>query len=123
LDRDRRERRPRRLRKIDFVNGHGGQPQVMQIVARELRARYQMFAVAANWWDCGYPDGVISPEEAAHGIHGGQSETSIMLHLMPDLVRMVALQDWPDVRAMVGHRRIENAVTSPGCFAWSWRRS
>ncbi|MEM1275489.1 MAG: creatininase family protein [Pseudomonadota bacterium] len=82
------------VRKIVFLNAHGGQPQVMQIVARELRVREAMLAVSANWWDCGYPEGVIPAEEAAHGIHGGQSETSLMLHFRPDLVRMDQAEDF-----------------------------
>lgn len=82
------------LRKIVFVNAHGGQPQVMQIVARELRVRCGMLAVSANWWECGYPDGLLGSEEAEHGIHGGQSETSVMLHLRPELVRMDHAEDF-----------------------------
>ena len=60
----------------------------MQIVARELRVRLEMVVVFANTWSLGLPHGVLDDDEARHGIHGGLSETSIMLHLRPDLVRM-----------------------------------
>ena len=76
------------LRKIVFLNSHGGQPQVAEIVARALRVRCGMMAVAANWWSVGYPDELVSAEERRHGIHAGQVETAMMLHLAPDLVRM-----------------------------------
>ncbi len=41
------------------------------------------------WGRLGRPDGVeLTQEEARHGIHGGLVETSVMLHLCPELVRM-----------------------------------
>ncbi len=87
------------VRKLVFLNSHGGQPQVMEIVARELRVRCEMLAVSSSWWHMGFPDGLIPPEEIRHGIHGGLVETSMMLHLRPDLVRMDRSQDF--VPAMV----------------------
>lgn len=85
------------LAKILFVNAHGGQPQVMEIVARELRVRHGMLAVSSSWWHMGLPDGLVSADEARHGIHGGTVETSIMLHLRPDLVRMDRAADFVSV--------------------------
>lgn len=75
------------VRKLVLFNSHGGQPQVMEIVARELRVRLGMIAVAANWYSFGVPDGLFPAEELRHGIHGGSVETSMMMHLRPDLVR------------------------------------
>ena len=76
------------LRKLLIVNAHGGQPQIMQIVARELRVKLEMVVVFANTWSLGMPQGLMDEDETRHGIHGGLSETSMMLHLRPDLVRM-----------------------------------
>jgi len=76
------------VRKMLFINSHGGQPQVMEIVARELRVRCEMLCVTSSWWHMGKPDGLIPDEETKHGIHGGMVETSLILHLAPDLVRM-----------------------------------
>lgn len=87
------------VRKIVFLNAHGGQPQVMEIVARALRVRCGMVAVAANWWSVGYPEELVTPEERRHGIHAGQVETAMMLHLAPELVRMDRAQDF--IPAMV----------------------
>ncbi len=85
------------LAKILFVNAHGGQPQVMEIVARELRVRHGMLAVSSSWWQMGLPDGLVDPDEARHGIHGGTVETSIMLHLRPELVRMDKAENFVSV--------------------------
>ena len=76
------------IRKLVLFNSHGGQPQIMDIVARDLRVRHRMFVVAMNWFSFGVPDGLFSETEMRHGIHGGAIETSMMLHLRPDLVHM-----------------------------------
>jgi creatinine amidohydrolase len=75
-------------RRIIFFNSHGGQPQVMEIVCRELRVRLSMFAVSASWFRIADTTDLFDPHEREFGIHGGDSETSLMLHLHPDLVDM-----------------------------------
>ena len=76
------------IRKILFLNSHGGQPQLLEIVCRDLRVKLGMFAVTAMWSKLIDMNVLYGAEENRHGIHGGQSETSVMLHLHPDLVEM-----------------------------------
>jgi len=77
------------VRRLLLLNSHGGQPQIADIVCRRLRASANLFAATCLWSRLGRPPGVtLAPEEAKHGIHGGLIETSVMLHLCPDLVRM-----------------------------------
>jgi creatinine amidohydrolase len=85
------------LRKLVLFNSHGGQPQVMQIVARELRIDHQMLVVAANWYSWGLPDALFDAAEVRHGIHGGQVETAMMLAVRPDLVDLTAAADFVPV--------------------------
>lgn len=81
-------------RKIVFANSHGGQPQVMEIVCRELRIKLGMFAVSA-WVSAGADvSDLFSAHERKHGIHGGENETSKMLHLHGDLVDMQYAEDF-----------------------------
>jgi creatinine amidohydrolase len=82
------------IRKLVLLNSHGGQPQIMDIVARDLRVRLKMFVVALNYWGVGMLEGLFSATEAKHGIHGGSSETSLMLHLHPELVRNEERRDF-----------------------------
>jgi creatinine amidohydrolase len=82
------------IRKLVLFNSHGGQPQIMDIVARDLRVRHGMFVVCANTSSFGWPAGLYPDAERAHGIHGGSSETSMMLALRPDLVRMEKSQNF-----------------------------
>ena len=76
------------VRKLVLFNSHGGQPQIMDIVARDLRVRLEMFVVTVSTYSLGRPAGLFPEQELTHGIHGGSVETSMMLHLRPDLVQM-----------------------------------
>lgn len=73
-------------RRIVYYNSHGGQPQVMDIVTRELRVKFGMLAVGCSWYRTVDSSDLFGARERKHGIHVGESETSIMLHLHPDLV-------------------------------------
>lgn len=75
------------LRKLVLYNSHGGQPQIMDVVARDLRVRLDMAAVATSWWAFGMPEGLWNAKESKHGIHAGGVETAMMMHLAPGSVR------------------------------------
>jgi len=85
------------VRKMVFVNSHGGNEEIMGIVARELRVRAGMLAVKSGWRFM--PDGVLTDLERRHGIHGGDAETSLILHFRPDLVDMARAEDFGSVAA------------------------
>lgn len=76
------------LKKLVFVNSHGGNVALMEIACRELRVRCGMLAVASSWSRLGKPPGLYTDKESAVGIHGGDMETSLMLHFRPELVKM-----------------------------------
>jgi creatinine amidohydrolase len=89
------------LRKLVIFNSHGGQTGVVDQVALRLRVEQGMLVVRANYFAFGIPPGLFEHDELAHGLHGGELETSLMLHLHPELVRKQALRDfaWPDTPA------------------------
>ena len=76
------------VKKLVVVNSHGGNEEIMGIVTRELRVRFGMLAVKTSWQRFGRPEGMYPELEDRHGIHGGDVETSLMLHFRPDLVDM-----------------------------------
>jgi creatinine amidohydrolase len=82
------------VRKLVIFNSHGGQVPEVDIVARRLRAELEMLVVRASYFDFGTPPGLVPADERAHGIHGGQVETSMILHLRPELVRQDGLRDY-----------------------------
>lgn len=106
------------VRKLVILNSHGGQIQVMQIVARQLRIDHAMFVAGLQWGQLGLPDGVIDPAERQHGIHAGELETAMMLALRPDLVRMAEADDFvPLSRREAGHFPILMGLGAAG-FGW-----
>jgi creatinine amidohydrolase len=75
------------IQKLVLYNSHGGQPQIMDIVARDLRVRLGMLVVVVNQWSL-YPNDLFPEDEMKYGVHGGGVETSVMLHVKPELVDM-----------------------------------
>jgi creatinine amidohydrolase len=105
-------------RKLVFVNSHGGNVAVVDIVARELRVRHGMLAVNAAWHRLGYPEGLFPADEMRHGIHGGDAETSLMLAFRPETVRMDRARNFePRTVAMAKEFRHLNAIQPIG-FGW-----
>jgi creatinine amidohydrolase len=84
------------IRKLVFVNSHGGNVGILDVVARELRVRAGMFVVKAGWSHF-WPKDIYSDIENRHGIHGGDSETSVLLHLNPELVDMSKADDFVSI--------------------------
>ena len=83
------------VKKLVILNSHGGQVGLLDIVARDLRARLGMLVLSVNWFGLPLtgPDGedvnaLFSAHEHRFGIHAGEIETSMMLALQPDLVDM-----------------------------------
>jgi creatinine amidohydrolase len=106
------------LRKLVILNSHGGQPQIVDIVAQRLRLARRMLVVKVNSFRLGCPDGLFAADELAHGIHGGALETSMMLHLKPALVRSDRAEDFrPLSAAMVAEYK---RLGSRGATAFAW---
>jgi creatinine amidohydrolase len=106
------------LRKLVIINSHGGNVDVIGVVARDLRVRLRMLVVTCSWSRFGLPPGLFGNEEAAVGIHAGDIETSLMLHFRPDLVRMDKAQNFaPTTIGMTN----EFALLRPtGFAAFGW---
>jgi len=85
------------VRKIVIVNSHGGNEEIMGIVARELRVRAGMLAVKSGWRFT--PPDVLTDLERRHGIHGGDAETSLILHFKPHLVDMARAENFASIAA------------------------
>lgn len=106
------------LRKLVIVNSHGGNEEVMGIVARELRVRHEMLVVKTSWMRFGVPDGVYGDAEQKYGIHGGDRETSLMLHFRPDLVDMGEARDFTSKVAVAENAFRHMRHTGTHAFAW-----
>jgi creatinine amidohydrolase len=83
------------FKKLVLFNAHGGNVSVMDLVARDLRARLDMLVYSVSWFNLPLLDAqgqdvnaLFSAEERRFGIHAGDIETSMMLALAPQRVEM-----------------------------------
>lgn len=108
------------FRKLVLMNSHGGQPQIMEIVARDLHQAYADFMVFPFFtWRVPHIAGdLLSEQEKILGIHAGDAETSLMLAILPDQVRMEkAVKEYPQGLPEQSLLSMEGALP----FAWMTR--
>jgi creatinine amidohydrolase len=80
------------IRKLVLVNGHGGNPAALDTALREMASRDDMPFACWTWGEP--PADFESPIEHPSD-HAGESETSKMLWIRPDLVRTDRLDHFP----------------------------
>lgn len=108
------------FRKLVLMNSHGGQPQVMEIAARDLHQTYADLMVFPLFtWRVPHSAGDLLTElEQALGIHAGDAETSLMLAVLPEQVRMEkAVKEYPQELPTQSLLSMEGALP----FAWVTR--
>jgi creatinine amidohydrolase len=89
------------VKKMVLLNSHGGQVGLLDVVARDLRARLGMLVYSVNWFNLPLLDergasvsSLFSFDEHRFGIHAGEIETSMMLALKPDEVELSKAQNF-----------------------------
>ena len=98
-----------------MVNGHGGNSALLAVANRELRLKYGLQTFLAHPHMPADQGGASSEGEKGMGVHGGQDETSVMLHLRPELVDMSrAVRRVPEKLAGNAHVRFGGSVS----FGW-----
>ncbi|MGE5658657.1 MAG: creatininase family protein [Actinomycetota bacterium] len=105
------------FRKFVLLNAHGGQPQIMEIVARDLHQNYEDFWVFPLfvWRVPNATAQLLTPKELELGIHAGDAETSLLLSILPEQVKMErAVAEYP-------HGLPENSLLSmEGNLPFAW---
>lgn len=79
------------VRMLVLFNAHGGHVGAMDLASRTLRERCDLMVWSVNSFALPVGeaiDGLFGADELRFGIHAGDTETSLMLALRPDLVRM-----------------------------------
>ena len=89
------------IKKLVLLNAHGGQVGLLDVVARDLRARLGMLVYSVNWFNLPLLDeqgksvsALFSAKEHRFGSHAGEMETSMMLALRPEQVDMSKARDF-----------------------------
>jgi creatinine amidohydrolase len=102
-------------RRLAFVNGHGGNTALLNVACRELRQQHGLRTFLLHPFVPPDHGGVSAAGELGMGIHAGHDETSMILHLRPDLVDMsLATRHVPEELARNKHVRFGGSVT----FGW-----
>ena len=93
------------IKKLVLLNSHGGNVGLLDVVARDLRARLGLLVYSVNSFKLplqgavgGEDDASVAHRFSAHeqrfGIHAGEMETSMMLALKPEQVDMAKAQNF-----------------------------
>mgnify|MGYP005626791967 FL=1 len=100
------------FRRICVINGHGGNIHALHVIASELKRELEMRILVCTYWTL--PEvaeafaGILEKQQNVR--HAGEAETSMMLHLKPELVDQDALPtaDGPSELKLMG----------PGAYRW-----
>lgn len=107
------------VRRLVLFNSHGGNRAAMEIAGLRLRRRCGLLVVRTSYPDLAPPDAAgIDPHEVRHGLHGGLVETSMMVHLRPDLVRALPTGGGPSLGEDLERAGSPIAPGGPAAFSW-----
>ncbi|MFC4623262.1 creatininase family protein [Comamonas nitrativorans] len=90
------------VQKLLLFNAHGGNVSSMDIVARQLRQQHGLLVYHSSWFNLPLPQDLhdaFSAHEHRFGVHGGEVETSMLLHLAPGQVHMQRAQNFASTSA------------------------
>lgn len=106
-------------KRLVFLNGHGGNSTLLNVACREARLAHGLLTFLVHpfvppAYSAPDPDAAAATE-LGMGIHGGLDETSVMLHLRPDLIDMTkAVRNVPEWLADHDHVKFGGSVQ----FGW-----
>ncbi|WP_285135615.1 creatininase family protein [Microbacterium sp. lyk4-40-TSB-66] len=95
------------IRRLVFVNGHGGNPELLHVACRRLRGHLSLAAFAVHAPGLPLPTGML--DDVTHGdrdAHAGHYETSVMLTVHPAAVDL-------DTARADGVTAVEERANSP----------
>jgi len=104
--------------KLVLLGSHGGNVGTLDDFFRDLRIETDLRIFKIFLGGIGQVPGLVAPEEAAIAMHSGDSETSMVRHLTPELVHMDRAEGYvfdptPDIGySFKGHDAIEAWVAS-----------
>lgn len=76
------------FRRLAFLNGHGGNIGLIDMTARDIRVETGLMCFCIHGMQHLDPPFEMSEREQVYGFHGGEAETSLILALEPEMVKM-----------------------------------
>jgi len=101
--------------RLAFLNGHGGNSALLQVALRELRLAYGLRTFLLHPGTPPDQGGASPVGELGMGVHAGTDETSVVLHLRPDLVDLALAE-----RHVPEHLAANRYVRFGGPVAFGW---
>ena len=99
-------------RRLLILNSHGGNSPVVSLAAMRMRAELGMLVATTGWEALARPNEMAPAGAAKQDWHAGWIETSVMLHLRPELVVME--------QALSGSLRHPAGLPPNGPAPWAW---
>jgi len=99
-------------RRLVILNSHGGNSSVVSLAAMRMRAELAMLVATTHWEALARPNELAPAGAAMQDWHAGWIETSVMLHLRPELVAME--------RAVPGVLNHPVGLPADGAAPWAW---
>lgn len=85
------------FRRLAFFNTHGGNTALLNSVARDIRVATDLICFGIHGLHYGKPSFEMSEKEWRYGFHAGETETSLILAIAPELVQMEkAITSYPN---------------------------
>lgn len=101
--------------KLLLFNTHGGNVDLLNVAAREIRIRTGMTVFFISPSSLGGMEGIVGEEERRFGLHGGDYETSVVKAIKPDWVRdELAVRELPDMSRY-------DFLTMEGKIRFAWK--
>ena len=100
------------LKRLLILNSHGGNPPPIALAAMRLRAQHGLLVVQTHWEALAEPAALAPAGAPARDWHAGWIETSVMLHLHPDLVALD--------KAARREMRFPEGLPPDGPAPWAW---
>ncbi|MEM9200375.1 MAG: creatininase family protein [Actinomycetota bacterium] len=105
------------VQRLVFLNGHGGNSTMLNVACREARRRHGLLTFLVHPFapPAYSPPSAVDTGELGMGIHGGYDETSVVMHLRPELVKLDrAVRNVPEWLADNEHVRFGGSTQ----FGW-----
>jgi creatinine amidohydrolase len=100
------------LKRLLILNSHGGNPPAIALAAMRLRSQHGLLVAQTHWEAQAEPAALAPAGAPARDWHAGWIETSVMLHLRPDLVAVD--------RAKRSEMRFPEGLPPDGPAPWAW---
>jgi creatinine amidohydrolase len=106
------------FKKLVLYNTHGGNSSLVDVMARDLRAEFDL-RVFCLYGSAGAPFTGVSTQEKTYGFHAGEIETSLLLAATPSLVDTTAYTT--NYIADIEHPDLLLPENASATFAWLTR--